>query len=380
MKLVHLSDLHIGKRVNEFSMLEDQKYILGKILSEIRRISPDALLIAGDVYDKSIPPAEAVTLFDDFLTELSTLGLETFIISGNHDSSERLAYGARLFESSGIHLTSTYTGSITPHVLTDEWGEVWIYSLPFLKPSEVARYSEREITDYTDAVREVIASAEVDPTRRNVIIAHQFVTGAQRTESEQITVGGCDNVDASVFSDFDYTALGHIHRAQSMTAPNIRYSGTPLKYSFSEARDEKSITVVTLRDKGDLEIETIPLTPLHDMVELKGSYGQLMSRDFYEGTTLRDDYTHITLTDEEDVPDAIGRLRIIYRGLMRLDYDNTRTRSIGKLSAVSEEQMQSPIGLFADFYSRQNGKEMSDEQHEFVERLVDSIWNKEGEG
>ena len=228
-------------------------------------------------------------------------------------------------------------------------------------------------------MREAISTAVIDPTRRNVIIAHQFVTGAQRTESEQITVGGCDNVDASVFADFDYTALGHIHRAQSMTAPNIRYSGTPLKYSFSESRDEKSVSVVTLCEKGRVEIETLPLIPLHDMEELKGSYSELMSRGFYEGTTLRDDYTHITLTDEEDVPDAIGRLRIIYRGLMRLDYDNTRTRSVAVLGDVSEEKIESPIELFSDFYTRQNGREMSKEQLEFTESLIDSIWNKEGE-
>lgn len=379
MRLIHLSDLHIGKRVNEFSMLEDQKYILDQILGHIERVSADVVIIAGDVYDKPIPPAEAVTLFDSFLTRLSTLGVETFIISGNHDSSERLSFGARLFESSGIHLSSTYTGSLEPVVFRDEWGEVAFYSLPFMKPSEVSRYTEREITDYTDAVREAISTAVIDPTRRNVIIAHQFVTGAQRTESEQITVGGCDNVDASVFADFDYTALGHIHRAQSMTAPNIRYSGTPLKYSFSESRDEKSVSVVTLCEKGRVEIETLPLIPLHDMVELKGSYSELMSRDFYEGTTLRDDYTHITLTDEEDVPDAIGRLRIIYRGLMRLDYDNTRTRSVAVLGDVSEEKIESPIELFSDFYTRQNGREMSKEQLEFTESLIDSIWNKEGE-
>ena len=375
MKLIHTSDLHIGKRVNEYSMLDDQEYILEKIIAAIESESADGLIIAGDVYDKSMPSAEAVALFDGFLTRLSKMGIKVFIISGNHDSPERVAYGSEIFSESGIHVSPVYCGRVDPIILSDEWGEVAIYLLPFVKPQHVARYSETEISSPTDAMRVAVEEMNINAERRNILVTHQFVTGASRTDSEDVSVGGCDNVDACVFTPFDYTALGHIHRAQSMTAENIRYSGTPLKYSFSEANDKKSLSVIELSEKGSVKISEIPLIPKRDMKELKGSYAELMSREFYEGTSYRDDYIHITLTDEDDVPDAAARLRVIYRNLMRLDYDNTRTRSIGDIGDCCAASVKSPIEIFDEFYSKQNGQPMTAEQRLLVENLIDAVWN-----
>ena len=255
MKLIHLSDLHLGKRVNEFSLLEDQKYILTKILNIIDEEKPDALLIAGDIYDKAIPSAEAVELFDDFLVRLAGKDIKTFIISGNHDSPERLAFANRLIDISGIHLSPVYNGKVEPCTLTDSFGNINIYMLPFVKPIHVRRfYPEEEISTYTDAIRVALSQVKFDPKDRNVLITHQFVTGAERSESEEISVGGSDNVDASVFDGWDYVALGHIHRPQNIGEERIRYCGTPLKYSFSEANHQKSVTVVELNEKGNQSI------------------------------------------------------------------------------------------------------------------------------
>lgn len=377
MKLIHLSDLHIGKRVNEFSMLEDQEYILKKIINVIDDEKPDAVLIAGDVYDKSVPSAEAVQLFDNFLTDLAKRELHTFIISGNHDSAERLAFGGRLMEHSGIHLSPVYSGKVEPISLEDENGKVNFYMLPFIKPANVRRFFEEEaIESYTDAVRIAIENMNINTAERNVIITHQFVTGAERSESEEVSVGGSDNVDASVFDGFDYVALGHIHGPQNIGSERIRYCGTPLKYSFSEVKHNKSVTVVNLGKKGELEIRTVPLTPKHDMREIKGTYDEITLRENYENTNIKD-YMHITLTDEEDIPDAIGKLRSIYPNLMKIDYDNTRTRSSNTLETIENIEHRSPLDLLAEFYEKQNGQTMSDEQLTFSKQLIESIWEDE---
>ena len=247
MKLIHLSDLHLGKRVNEYSMVEDQKYILKEILRIIDEVSCDGVIIAGDVYDKSVPSAEAVTLFDDFLCDLADRHLRVFVISGNHDSAERMSFGARLIDAAGIHISPAYNGHTAPITLTDEYGKINIYMLPFVKPVNVRKFFEDEIIEtYTDAMRVAVSNMSINTEERNILVTHQFVTGATRTESEEISVGGTDNVDVSVFDGFDYVALGHIHSPQSCSEARVRYSGTPLKYSFSEAKDEKSVTVITL--------------------------------------------------------------------------------------------------------------------------------------
>ena len=375
MKLIHLSDLHLGKRVSEFSMLEDQRYILEEILRIIDGERPDAVLIAGDIYDKPVPPAEAVGLFDDFLVRLARRETQVFIISGNHDSPERIAFGARLMDRSGIHLSPVYDGHVEPVALEDEHGTVNIYMLPFLKPAHVRRFfPEEEIDSYTDALRTSVRAMEIDPAARNVLVTHQFVTGAARCDSEDISVGGTDNVDVTAFDGFDYVALGHIHNPQQVVRETVRYCGTPLKYSFSEAGHEKSVTVAELGEKGDISIRTAPLIPLRDMKELRGSYEDLTRRSFYENTTWREDYTHITLTDEEDIPDAVGKLRVIYRNLMKLDYDNRRTRSGGEILGSGQVEKKSPLELFSELYEKQNNQPMTEEQRAFAAGLIGTIW------
>lgn len=378
MKLIHLSDIHLGKRVNEFSMLEDQAHILKKILAVVDEEKPDGVLIAGDVYDKSVPSTEAVQLFDDFLVRLAERKLPVFIISGNHDSPERLSFANRLIDAVGIHLAPVYNGVVEPITLSDEYGPVNVYMLPFIKPAHVRGFfPDTEITGYSDAVAAAIGRMNIDKTQRNVLITHQFVTGAQRSDSEELSVGGTDNIGAEVFCDFDYVALGHIHGPQNMDSGRIRYCGSPLKYSFSEAAQQKSVTVAELKEKGTLEIHIVPLIPRRDMVELKGSYQQLTLREFYENTTYQEDYTHITLTDEEDIPDAVAKLRTVYHNLMKLDYDNTRTRHSAAISGAENVETRSPIDLFAEFYELQNGLPMSAEQTELVASLIEKIWEGE---
>ena len=377
MKLIHLSDLHLGKRVNEFSMLEDQTYILESILNIIDDTHPDGVIIAGDVYDKSVPSSEAITLFDDFLVALSNRALQVFIISGNHDSPERLSFASRLIDRSGIHIAPVYNGNVTPIALNDDFGTVSVYMLPFVKPVHVRRFFEEEnIETYSDAMKVAIEKMAPNYNERNILITHQFVTGASRSESEEISAGGTDNVDASVLDGFDYVALGHLHKPQNCGNERIRYCGTPLKYSFSESRDHKSVTIIDIKEKDNISIDTVPLLPLHDMREIKGSYDELMSKSFYENTTYCTDYMHITLTDELDVPDALGKLRTVYRNLMRLDYDNTRTRCNREIIVESNIEAQSPKELFSSFFYMQNNQELSEEQEKLLSDLIESIWEE----
>lgn len=379
MKFIHLSDLHLGKRVNEFSMIEDQAYILKKILSVIKEETPDAVLIAGDVYDKPVPSVEAVGLFDDFLKQLSRQKVQVFVISGNHDSPERLAFASELIEASGIHIAPVYDGKVHPVSLEDAYGTVNVYMLPFIKPAHVrAVFAEETIESYTEAVRVAISHmdrGEEQEEQRNILLTHQFVTGAVRSESEEISVGGSDNVDASVFAAFDYVALGHIHGPQSVDRESIRYCGTPLKYSFSEAKHQKSVTVLELREKGNLEIRKVDLVPLRDLRELRGTYEELTSRKNYEGTAL-EDYVHITLTDEEDVLDAVGKLRVIYPNLMKLDYDNRRTRENREIAGGEGVDARTPMELILDFYETQNNQPMNQKQKALAEELVEKIWEE----
>lgn len=377
MKFIHLSDLHIGKRVNEISMLEEQEYILSQILNIIDAQQPEAVLISGDVYDKSVPSAEAVTLFDEFLFRLAERKLQVMIISGNHDSAERLAFGGRLMEEKGIHLSPAYNGSIAPIALRDAYGDVHFWLLPFLRPIHVKRFFPGEtIQSYTDACRVAVEKMEVDFTKRNVLLAHQFVTGSATCDSEEISVGGADNVDAAVFSGFDYVALGHIHGPQNAGSEQIRYCGTPLKYSFSEAGHKKSVTVAELGEKGSFRLHTVPLTPKHDLREIRGTYEQVTAKSFYANTPV-EDYLHIILTDEEDVPEAAARLRVIYPNLMKLSYDNTRTRSHAVIDGGADVQSKSPMELFEELYRLQNNQPMSGIQREFMKDLMEHIWEGE---
>ena len=373
MKFLHLSDLHIGKRLNEVSLLEDQEWILKRILQIIDDTAPQAVLICGDVYDKSVPSGEAVMLFDDFLCRVAQRKVPVLIISGNHDSPERLSFGNRLMEPAGIYLAPVYNGSVAPVTLSDEHGPVHFWMLPFVKPMHVRRFfPDAQIEDYTDALRVAIENMSVDPGVRNVILSHQFVTGAAVCESEEISVGGSENVDAAVFDDFDYVALGHIHGPQNIGSNRIRYCGTPLKYSFSEANHHKSVTLVDLGTKGQLSLELIPLQPRVELRELRGSFLELTDKTFYE-TTSTQDYLHIILTDEEDVHEAMGRLRVIYPNLLQLSYDNTRTRKDQLVGSSSAVKTKSPLEFFEALYDTQNNRPMTDQQRKFVCELIDNL-------
>lgn len=372
MKFVHLADMHIGKRVNGFSMIEDQEYILAQIENIIKAEKPDAVIIAGDVYDKSVPTAEAVRLLDGFLTNLCDVCAYVFVISGNHDSAERLSFCAGALKNAGLYISPVFDGEVTSVDMTDEFGNVAVHLLPFVKPSVVrAAYEIEAPLTYTEAVSEVVSRMDIDESKRNVLVAHQFVTGSARSESEELSVGGLDNVDAAVFAPFDYTALGHIHRPQQH-GERIRYSGSPLKYSFSEAAYDKSVTSVTLGAKGDVRINTVPLAPLHDMREIKGSYMQITDKSFYDKFAT-DDYMHITLTDEDDIIDAVGKLRSIYPNIMKLDYDNERTRTNAEITVDAELRRKSPSELFAELYKMQNNADMTDEQRGFVTELLENM-------
>lgn len=376
MKLMHLSDLHLGKRLNEFSLHEDQAYILHQIIQLARDERPDGILIAGDLYDKPVPPAEAVGLLDRFLSDLAATGAQVFVISGNHDSAERLSFGSGLMQRSGVHIAPVYHGEVRPFTLEDAYGPVDVYLLPFIKPVHVrACFPDEEIASYTDAMACAIRHMNVDPGRRSVLVTHQFVTGGVRCESEEVNVGGADNVNAEVFAPFDYVALGHLHGAQQIGL-RIRYCGTPLKYSFSETRQQKSVTMAELGPKGDLTLRTLPLVPLREMREIRGDYMTLTSRAFYQQQDT-DAYLHLTLTDEEDVPDAAARLRVIYPNLMKIDYDNARTRAAADFSGGAPEDRRSPAELFEDFYALQNGQPMSDVQRAYVLRLLENLMEEE---
>lgn len=377
MKLLHLADLHIGKRVNEFSMIEDQRYILTKILNIIDEEKPDAILIAGDVYDKSVPSSEAVEVLDKFINDIASRKIETFIISGNHDGAERLAFASKLIDTTGIHISPAYNGNVDAKTLNDEYGSVNFYMLPFIKPINVKQiFKLEENISYSEAVKIAIEKMNIDKSQRNVLLSHQFVTGAEECDSEDLSVGGTEGVSASVYEDFDYVALGHIHGPQRVSRDTIRYSGTPLKYSFSEVNHKKSVTIVNIEEKGNVTVSTIPLNAKRDLVELKGKYDELMDKSFYDKMNL-DDYYHITLTDENDVVDAIFKLGKIYKNIMKLDYDNARTQSIGKLTAVNDVEHKQPIELIDDFYKNQNGLDMDENQVSYINSIIEKIWEEQ---
>lgn len=372
MKLFHLSDLHIGKRVNEFSMIEDQKYILTQILYAADQEKPDGILISGDVYDRTIPTAEAVQVFDAFLTRLSEQKIPAFIISGNHDSAERLAFGSSLMGKSGIYFSKVYDGTVEKIPMQDAYGTVWIYLLPFLRPSTIRHaLPERaeEVQSAVDAVRIALEQTKIDEKERNVLLAHQFVTGAKRCDAEELQVGDVDQIPAELFTSFEYVALGHIHSPQKVGRETVRYCGAPLKYSFSEAGQEKSITVVELKEKGSVDLRTIPLKPLHDLRKIRGTYLEVTAKSFYENRDC-EDYLQVTLTDEEDVPDGMAKLRTIYPNLMRLEYDNKRTRSNAEVRAAERVEEKSELELFQEFYELQNNQSMTEVQEQFVEELL----------
>lgn len=377
MKFAHISDLHLGKRVHQFSMIEEQKYILEKIIEIAKEEQIDGILIAGDVYDKIYPSAEAVALFDSFLVKLAKEEIQVFVISGNHDSPERIAFLGQLTRKAGVYLSPVYQGKIEPVTKEDEFGKVHIYLLPFIKPVHVRHFfPEVIVTNYTEAMQIVVNHMNLNKEERNILVAHQFVTGAMRSDSEEISVGGLDNIDARCFEDFDYVALGHIHRPQNMTSEKIRYSGTPLKYSFSESQDKKSVTIIELGKKGEMNIKEIPLTPLHDMVKIRGLFAEVMNSMNFPQLDVSS-YLHITLLDEMDIPAAFNRLVEVYPNLMQMEYDNLRTRERKNLQVRKEVAQISPQDMFASLYETMNNQPLSDVQQEYLMEKIEKIWKGE---
>lgn len=374
MKFAHLSDLHLGKYLNQYSLMEDQEYILKQIIQRVREQDVDVVLISGDIYDRAVPPGEAVALFDDFLSELAGDQRKVCIISGNHDSPERIAFASRLIAASGVYLSPVYQGEIQPVRLEDSYGPVNIYMLPFIKPVHVRHFfPEEEIHSYTDAVRFAITHMNVDGRERNVLLAHQFVTGATRSDSEDISVGGLDNVDADVFDHFDYVALGHLHRAQNVGTNKIRYCGTPLKYSFSECKDEKTVTIVELGNKEDIMIDTVPLVPLRDMIELEGEFREVVSALFYENVDT-EAFIRLTLTDEREVLDAFSRLRSIYPNLMAMDYKKRTVQKDQEAGGTGERTSLHPADLFGQFYQEMNRQPLWEAQQQYLLEKIEKIW------
>ncbi|MBQ8966424.1 exonuclease SbcCD subunit D [Ruminococcus sp.] len=373
MKFAHISDLHLGKRLDNYSLIEDQRHILSQIIKIALDEGCDGILIAGDIYDKASPSAEAVKLFDEFLTELSRTSLSVYIISGNHDSAERINYGREIMEKADIHIAAEYDGKLSVVTVEDEYGSLDICMLPFLKPSMVRHYHEdHEIASYTDMIRAVIESSGIDKSRRCLMMCHQFISGAATCDSEYLNVGTLDNVDANVFEGFDYVALGHIHGPQE-PAKNVRYCGTPLKYSGSEIKHKKSVTIVELKGKNDVSVSTVPLVPLRDMHEIKGKYDEIMDKSFYEGKDL-DDFYYITLTDNDEILNVMQRLRTVYKNIVKLTFDNERTRTTSQVKRVENTASRSPFELFAGLYKEQNGVDLDEEQAEYIQSMISRIW------
>ena len=370
MRFLHLADLHIGKRVNGFSMIEDQKFVFEQVYNVIENEKIDGIIMAGDIYDKPVPSAEAVKLFDEMLTRLVSINLPIFVISGNHDSAERIGFGSDILSVAKVYMSRVYNGNLQKIELEDDYGKINVYLLPFIKPATVKNiYKEAEIKDYDEALAYVLSQEKIDETKRNVIVSHQFVTGAMRSESEEVSVGGLDNVSVENYKAFDYVALGHIHRAQQMGRESARYAGTLLKYSFSEEKHNKSMTIVDLKEKGNIEIKEIPVKPLHDLKTIKGKLSKITSEEFYK-ELKKEDYYRAVLTDEDDILNAIGKLKSIYPNLMSMEYDNTRTRSYSVVDNVETGEAKSPLDYFEEFFEKQNGRKMSEKQRDYLLEIL----------
>lgn len=378
MKLLHISDLHIGKKFRETDFTQDQIHILNEIVEITDTEKPDGIIIAGDVYDRSVPPAGAVNIFDDFLTRLEMRNIHVFMISGNHDSPERLNYGKEILGKNRIYIAGTFKGELEKIVLEDEYGPLNMYLLPFIKPSVVSNYHrESNIDSYETAAKLVIDAANIDTSQRNILTAHQFVTNAgvepEKSDSEVLSIGGLDNIDASVFDPFDYVALGHIHRPQKIGRVTVRYCGTPLKYSFSECNHKKSITCMEIKEKENITITQIPLHPVRDMRVIKDKLENLLHDSKHIGKNC-EDYIHAIITDEEDIYDPIGKLRTVYPNILLLEVENTKTSiNENSKSSASDVENKSPMDLFEEFYMNQNNVDLTDSQKSIMYEIFEEL-------
>lgn len=375
MKFLHTSDLHIGIKLYDYSLYEDQKHILKQIVDIAERENVDVILLSGDIYDKSVASEEAVSLLDEFISDIYSRDIKVCAISGNHDSADRISFGDRIMDSAGIHFSHTYDGTIKKVVINDEYGDVNIYLFPFIKPTNVrTRYPENEINNYTEAVTVALRNTDIDFSQRNILLCHQYVTGSTKCDSENVTIGGLDNVDAEVFNGFDYVALGHIHSPQIIGGnENIRYSGTPLKYSVSEVRQIKSVIIGEIFEKGNISLNRAELTPLRDMITIKGKLSEILDSEFYEKIN-RDCYINIILTDEEENFSAVSEIRKIYPRFLKVSYDNTRTNAYSEVEVFSDSSSKTPLELISELYLTQNGMDMTPKQQEALSAMIEEIW------
>lgn len=380
MKILHLADLHLGKILQEQSLIEDQEYMLKEIIKIIKNEDIGAVLISGDVYDRSVPPAEAVNLLDNFLKILiKELKIKVFIISGNHDSKDRLGFGSKIFEDEGLYIESKYNGNLRKIEIEDEYGKLNIYMLPFIKPVEVKQYFEDDLeNNYNTAINKIIKKEKINKEERNIILVHQFVTAGtvepERSESEVLTLGGIENVDVSNFDDFDYAAIGHVHRPQKIGRDTARYAGTMLKYSFSEINHNKTVPIIDFKEKGNIEINLKELAPIRDMREIKGPIEELLKKENYEKGNIND-YIKAIITNEETVYDAIGQIRRIYPNTLKLEIRNSKT-----INSVEEQNLnlekvkkKSELELFSDFYKSQNNVDLDENQKEIIKDIISEV-------
>lgn len=370
LKFIHTGDLHIGKVVNGFSMLEEQKNALRQIIDIAIERKADAVIIAGDIYDRSVPPFEAVEVLDGFISRLSKEKIKVFIISGNHDSQERLSFANKILEKQEVYIEGTFNGTVKKVELKDKYGRLNIYLLPFIKPSSVRLLYKEDISTYEEAVSRLICDAAIDEGERNIIVTHYFVTNGgediEHSDSESsILVGGIDNVDASVFKCFDYTALGHIHGPQKIGSGNVFYAGSPIKYSFSEVQHKKGVNLVELKEKGNVVVERIQLKPIHDMRKLKGKMADLISEKNYSLADTND-YIMAVLTDEDDIFDPIGTLRGVYPNIMQLVFEKNIKKEGEKNINVKSLRSKSTLELYEEFYSIVSDKELDLDRRKII--------------
>lgn len=379
MKFAHLADLHIGKRLYEYSLIDNQRDILGKIVELIRNSNVDGVVISGDIYDKSVPPIDAVGIMDEFLSELSALDIFIIIIGGNHDSVARLAFASKILEKNKVFISPVFNGNIEKIEMSDEFGKINFYLLPYIRPINVRRaYEDFSGDSFTEALQFVIDKINPDTSLRNVLVSHQFVTGAQKSDSEELYVGGSENVDYTLFDDFDYVALGHLHKPQNVGRDTVRYAGTPLKYSFSEISHKKSMTIVDIKEKGNIQIQEIPLHPAWDLVELRGSLDELISSSI-AGSVEKNSFVKITLTDEVLKNDALDILRQFYPYIVSIGYDNSMTRDNNIIQNTSISEEEDPQQIVEELFVQQNNREMNDVEKYLIKKLVKKVWGREYE-
>lgn len=376
MKFAHISDLHLGKTLHSFSLIDDQEYILNQIVEKLVENKVDVLLVAGDIYDKNVAPETGIKLFRKFLNDLVKENIKVMVISGNHDSAERLTFGGEFMTDKGLFFSKVYDGKIEPVVLQDENGPVNIYLLPFIKPSIVQHYlPDEKIESYEDAVSCAIRQMNLNLSERNLIVAHQNILSAERCESEENIIGGLDAVSDQVFKDFDYVALGHIHKQQEVGKSKVMFSGTPLKYSTSELEHDKVMPLITLGKKGEKEIELIPLVPKRDLRQIRGTFDEIM-RKSKDDPNNAEDYIDVILTDENDILDAISTLRTVYPNILKITYDNKATKTAENVERFDAVDEKKPLDVFEAFYKARRGADMDESQREYIQSLIEKIWGE----